>query len=248
MKTRPLQIVRVIVRLIGAVFLLILLYIAWDQANYNFGAVQPGRLYRSGQMPATALAQTIREYRIKTVLNLRGPNPDSSWYPPERDTALAGGATQVDIPMSSCLWMTREQLKTLIEILDTAEYPMLIHCWWGSERTGLASAFAELLRPGSSLEAARAQFSLSYLFVRINDGKVMAEHLDQYEHWLHTKGLQHTSETFRHWAAEEFKPGFPNRDQWPRDPYPPKVVTRPGWVDTPRKPIATGTQSNSTLR
>ena len=61
---------------------------------------------------------------------------------------------------------------------------MLIHCAWGSERTGLVSAFAELLRPGSTLDDARAQFSLGYLFVRLGDGKVMAEHLDQYESWL----------------------------------------------------------------
>ena len=86
--------------------------------------------------------------------------------------------------MSSCVWMSRAQLNALVESLDTAEYPMLIHCAWGSERTGLVSAFAELLRPGSTLADARAQFSLGYLFVRINDGKVMAEHLDQYENWL----------------------------------------------------------------
>ena len=76
------------------------------------------------------------------------------------------------------------QLIALVEVLDTAEYPILIHCAWGSERTGLVSAFAELLRPGGTVADARAQFSLGYLFVRINDGKVMAEHLDQYENWL----------------------------------------------------------------
>jgi len=199
-------------------------------------------------MPATALARTIREYRIKTVLNLRGPNPDSSWYSPERETSLAAGATQVDIPMSSCLWMTRDQLKTLIETFDSAEYPMLIHCAWGSERTGLASAFAELLRPGSSLAEARAQFSLGYLFVRVNDGKVMAEHLDQYENWLQTKGLRHTPATFRRWAAEGFKPGVPNREAWPYDPYPSKVVTRPGSAKTPREPVANDASTTSTLR
>ena len=32
-----------------------LCYVAWDQATYNFGTVQPGRIYRSGQMPARAL-------------------------------------------------------------------------------------------------------------------------------------------------------------------------------------------------
>jgi protein tyrosine phosphatase (PTP) superfamily phosphohydrolase (DUF442 family) len=248
MKTRPKQIVRVIVAPIAAVLLAASLYIAWDQATYNFGAVQPGRLYRSGQMSATALAQTVREYRIKTVLNLRGPNPADSWYLAELQTSLAAGATQVDIPMSSCLWMTRDQLNTLIETIDSAEYPMLIHCAWGSERTGLASAFAELLRPGGSLDDARAQFSIGYLFVRLNDGKVMAEHLDQYEDWLETNGLKHDPATFRRWVADGFKPGVPSREQWAYDPYPSVVVTRPGSGSTPRGPVATGTRTNSTPR
>ncbi len=102
--------------------------------------------------------------------------------------------------MSSCVWMSRAQLRTLIETFDSAEYPILIHCQWGAERTGLASAFAELLRPGSTLEDARRQFSIRYLFVRVNDGKIMAEHLDQYERWLAASGLTHTPATFRRWV------------------------------------------------
>ena len=62
--------------------------------------------------------------------------------------------------MSSCVWMSHAQLRTVIDTLDTAEYPLLLHCQWGAERTGLVSAFTELLRPGSTLEEARAQFSI----------------------------------------------------------------------------------------
>ena len=83
------------------------LYIAWDQATYNFGEVQQARIYRSGQMPASSLARTVRDYRIKTVLNLRGSNKDP-WYAAERSATVRGqGATQVDIAMSSCIWMSR---------------------------------------------------------------------------------------------------------------------------------------------
>jgi protein tyrosine phosphatase (PTP) superfamily phosphohydrolase (DUF442 family) len=204
------------------------LYVAWDQATYNFGTVQPGRIYRSGQMPPQSLEQTIRDHHIKTVLNLRGSNQVDGWYRDEVTTTNREGATQVDIAMSSCVWMSRAQLRALVETLDCAEYPILIHCAWGSERTGLVSAIAELLRPGSTLGDARAQFSLGYLFVRVNDGKVMAEHLDQYENWLREGKLAHDPTTFRRWVHEGFKPGVPNREQWPRDPYPLVVITRPG--------------------
>ena len=91
----------------------------------------------------------------------------------------------------------------------------------------MVSAIAELLQPGSTLERAKDQFSLRYLFVRAGDGKVMIEHLDQYEAWLHGLGLAHSPERFRRWADEGFEPGKPGREQWPYDPFPLVVITRP---------------------
>jgi Tyrosine phosphatase family len=216
------------IRLSLAVVIVPALYLAWDQANYNFGVVRPDHIYRSGQMPPQALARTITAHRIRTVLNLRGSNSVDSWYRDEVAATNQASATQIDIAMSSCVWMSREQLAAVIETLDSAEYPLLIHCAWGSERTGLVSAFAELLRPGSTLDDARAQFSLAYLFVRLGDGQVMAEHLDQYESWLIGQNLHHTPANFRRWVRKGFKPGLPNREQWPHDPYPLVVITRPG--------------------
>ena len=233
---RPSRPVRWVFRAVAAIVVAGLLFVAWDQATHNFGEVQRDRIYRSGQMPASALARTIRDHRIKTVLNLRGANKDP-WYAAERATTLEAGATQVDIPMSSCVWMSRAQLRTLIATFDTAEYPMLIHCQWGAERTGLASAFAELLRPDSTLEDARRQFSIRYLFVRVSDGKIMAEPMDQYERWLGIHGLTHAPATFRRWAEDGFQPMTPNREQWPYDPYPLVVVTRPAREVTPA-PVA----------
>ena len=226
MPPRAKRIARWITRGVAAVVLAGVLYVAWDQAHHNFGVVQPGRIYRSGQMPASSLGRAIRDHQIKTVLNLRGSNKDD-WYTTERRATLDAGATQVDIAMSSCIWMSRAQLRTVVRMLDTAEYPMLIHCQWGAERTGLVSAFAELLRPGSTLEAARAQFSILYLFARINDGKIMAEHLDQYEGWLAAKGWTHEPAHFRAWVEEGYRPQLPNREQWPYDPYPLVVISRP---------------------
>ena len=112
-KTRSRRIAAWTARLVAAIAIPVLVFVAWDQATYNFGQVQPGRIYRSGQMPATALAQTLRANRIKTVLNLRGSNPTEAWYPDEVAATNAAGATQVDIAMSSCVWMSRAQLRSV---------------------------------------------------------------------------------------------------------------------------------------
>jgi hypothetical protein len=202
-------------------------FLGWNLATDNFATVRAGQVYRAGQMEANALARALRRERIRTVLNLRGSHPDVAWYRAERKAALDAGATQVDVAMSSCEWMSRAQLRALVSVLETCERPVLVHCWRGSERTGLVAAMTELLRPGGSLAEARAQFSLRYLFVRAGDGKVMAEHLDQYESWLRRQGLAHSPDQFRRWVADGFRPRKPGREDWPYDPYPLVVVTRP---------------------
>ena len=155
-------------------------------------------------------------------------HPEKAEYRDERAAVLGAGATQVDIAMSSCEWMSRAQAKTLVDVIDTFERPILLHCWHGAERTGLASAFSELLRPGGSLASARAQFSIRYLFVPIKDGVVMLAHLDQYEAWLREQRLEHAPAHFRRWVDDGFRPGRPSREQWPYDPYPLIIITRPG--------------------
>lgn len=202
-------------------------YVAWAWSTDNFGTLQPGRIYRSWQMSPRTLTRTLRDRRIKTVLNLRGVNPDRAWYRDERAATTAAGATQVDVSLSSCEWISRAQLRAVVRVFDTCEYPLLIHCEWGSERTGLASAVAALLRPGGALDDARRQFSIGYLYAGLGDGKVMAEHIDRYEGWLRDRGGSHTPARFRLWVNEVYRPGAPSREQWPYDPKPLVVVTRP---------------------
>jgi protein tyrosine phosphatase (PTP) superfamily phosphohydrolase (DUF442 family) len=215
------------VRLTTLVLALPLAWVGWNQATFNFAVLQPGRLYRSGQMHPGVLQRTLHNRGIKTVLNLRGPNQKESWYLDERAATLAAGATQVDIPLSSCIWMSRVQLRALVQILDTCEYPVLIHCAWGSERTGLASALAELLQPGCTLSQARGQLALRYLYARMGGGRIMAEFFDQYEDWLRQNRLEHRPDVFRHWAASAYEPQRPSREEWPYDPFPIFVETRP---------------------
>ena len=116
-----------------------LAYIGWNQLTFNFAIPQPGRLYRSGQMHPGILAHTLRKHGIRTVVNLRGPNHREAWYRDELAATLAAGATQVDIPLSSCVWMSRIQLKTLIQVLDTCEYPCAsaLLVGFGADRAGL---------------------------------------------------------------------------------------------------------------
>ena len=199
---------------------------AWLFLGENFATLRPGELYRSGQMTRASLEAKLHDHRVKTVLNLRGSHPEEAWYRDERAATLAAGATQVDIPLSSCEWMSKAQARALVDVLETAERPLLIHCFHGSERTGIASAFAELLRPGSTLADAHAQFTLRYLYTGYGDGVVTFQHLGRYEQWLRDRGTSHTPGHFRRWIEQGFEPGSPSREQWDFDPYPLVVVTK----------------------
>ena len=195
---------------------------AWRHAVDNFGVVisGPNPVSRSDQMDPEMLAKTIQELGIRTVLNLRGPNPGDGWYDRERAATLSTGAVQIDMPLSSCDWMSRDQAQSLAEVLRDAPRPLLIHCFHGSERTGLASAMTRLLTEGQSLEEARKSFSWKYMFFGLGDGVVTLRQFQQYENWLADNHQTHSPTRFMTWLNTDFKPQSPSREQWPYDPYP----------------------------
>ena len=110
--------------------------------------------------------------------------------------------------MASDMYLSRSQARTLVQVLDECSKPILIHCQWGAERTGLVSAFVEMLRPEGSLKRAKEQFSPYYLFLPIRDGLVMRRHIDLYEGWLRNHGTQHSPTEFRRWIREGYRPEF----------------------------------------
>jgi protein tyrosine phosphatase (PTP) superfamily phosphohydrolase (DUF442 family) len=238
-RLRPL---RWALRLVVVALVLPGLWFAQRWRSGNTGTVVPGRIYRSGQLNADQLADFCRQNAIRTVLNLRGPNPQANWYRAERAAALSSGATQLDVALASDHWLSHAQVRALLDVLDTVEPPVLIHCQWGAERTGLVSAFAQLLRPGVSLADARREFSLHYLFVPWKDGKVMLGHVDAYATWLRDQGDSHDPVRFRRWLREEYTPGQPSREVWPYDPYPLVVATRP--AGTEPAPVAAGSRAS----
>ena len=105
---------------------------------------QPGRRGRRARVrsaqPTSQLPDWIREYRIRSILNLRGGNSADWWYEAEVNAARGGGVTFYDFPISATKRPTRRELLVLIDTLRSCTYPLLIHCKSGADRTGLASA------------------------------------------------------------------------------------------------------------
>ncbi len=122
------------------------LWLAWIayflllQASGNFHEVVPGEVYRAAQPSPEKVAAYASRYHIRSILNLRGPNPGKPWYDREVAAAQAANIQLIDVPILSRKALTREQVEALIETMKNAPKPLLIHCQAGANRTGLASA------------------------------------------------------------------------------------------------------------
>ncbi len=137
-------------------------YLGSLQITGNIHAVQPGQVYRSGQLDSSQFVRVIREDGIKSILNLRGAHPTSDWY--ETELAVAGhlGVTHYDYGISAERAVTPGQIADILRILRTAPKPILIHCQGGADRSGLVSALYEAVIEGTSPAQAAGQLSLRY--------------------------------------------------------------------------------------
>jgi protein tyrosine phosphatase (PTP) superfamily phosphohydrolase (DUF442 family) len=123
----------------------------------NVRTVEAGRLYRCGQAPPEVVARAIDERGIRTVVNLRGADPDADWWREERAAVEAAGGAHIDLDWTKDALPPPDSLATLVALYEEARAPMLIHCQGGTHRTGVAAAVWVLMRGGTP-DDARRQF------------------------------------------------------------------------------------------
>ena len=173
----------------------------------NLHTVKPGRVFRSAQMSPEHFRRALERRHIRTIVNLRGTCPDMPWYLAECRVTHDANVNQEDVCLSATRLPSPSELRRLIEVLDGTEYPILLHCRQGVDRTGLAATAVKLLEPGVSLATARRQLSLGFCYVPFNGTENMRQFFDLYEEWLAKLNLAHSPELFRHWALNEYCPG-----------------------------------------
>ncbi len=132
------------------------------QLTGNFHTVIAGEIYRSAQPSAADISLYQAEFGIRTIVNLRGPKTGRFWYDQEVSTARRLGIAHVDFRMSASSALSQERAAELIQILSSADKPILIHCRSGADRTSLAAALyiAGIAHEGE--EAAEEQISIWY--------------------------------------------------------------------------------------
>ncbi|MFH0797731.1 MAG: dual specificity protein phosphatase family protein [Candidatus Omnitrophota bacterium] len=140
----------------------------------NFHVVSPNKVYRSGQVRQGKLIQYIQDYKIKSVLNLRGRNENSEWWKKEVSACVLLDVKYYDLSLSSKREPTSEQFRDLLEILEKSPKPLLVHCEGGANRTGLASAIYLYYFEGYPKKTARRQLSFIYGHIPLLQPEVRA--------------------------------------------------------------------------
>lgn len=110
----------------------------------NFYRVDDG-VYRSGQ-PTAAAFREMEQLGIKEVLNLRN-------YHSDKDEAEGTNIKLHRVAMTahSSEW---DKLVEALRIIKNRKEPIVIHCWHGSDRTGLVVALYRLVFQGWTKEEA----------------------------------------------------------------------------------------------
>lgn len=119
----------------------------------NAGEVVEGKLYRSAQPDENDLEYLHKTYGIRTILNLRGESESF-----EREFSQRHGINLVEISMSARRKPSQEEIGRFFEVVDNPKnWPVIIHCKGGADRTGILIAIYRIERQGWSVKKAEEE-------------------------------------------------------------------------------------------
>lgn len=127
----------------------------------NIHTLVEGKAFRSAQLNEDELKRLVAQHGIRSILNLRGTNLGQPWYEEEVAAADELGLVRIDYGISDNKPVSLEKMHHILELLDKAPKPVLIHCNSGANRTGLVSALY-LAANGESDSRARSELSIRY--------------------------------------------------------------------------------------
>jgi protein tyrosine/serine phosphatase len=124
----------------------------------KFGVVEPGRIYRSGQISARLLGPTLGKYHIGMVIDLSMEDtPDSR---AERQVETERNIRRLSLPLGGDGVGNPDyyvQALTAMIEADRSHTPVLVHCQAGTERTGGVVAAYRILVEGKPEDLAFAE-------------------------------------------------------------------------------------------
>jgi len=128
----------------------------------NFHPVTHREAYRSAQLDRDELKFYIRNFAIRSIINLKGKAVDGPMYDEEIATCRDMGVRHYDLGLSAGKKPSSHEIEKLLKLFRIAPRPVLIHCRAGADRSGLAAALWKVVIDGAPKSVARDQLSIRY--------------------------------------------------------------------------------------
>ncbi|MCH8215556.1 MAG: tyrosine-protein phosphatase [Planctomycetes bacterium] len=117
----------------------------------NWGCVEPGLIYRSGQLSAALVERTLKKHNIEVVVTLNGEKPQDADCLEEREACRTLGIDLKRFPLggdgTGDIHHYANAIAAIVAAVK-AQRPVLVHCAAGAQRTGGVLACYRLLVKG----------------------------------------------------------------------------------------------------
>ncbi len=158
--------------------------------------------------PSPGLIRKLHEkYGLKTIVSLRTADTTGQ-YLLEKEACDQLGITLINHTMSSRAFPSKENIFKAKAILESAQYPILIHCKSGADRAGLMSVFYKHFILKQPIQEALSELSMKYGHFRwAETGK-----LDYFFDTFLAFEKQHPGTSFLDWVEHHYDPEQLNQE------------------------------------
>ena len=129
----------------------------------NLHQIAPG-VWRSNQ-PSPNRLNRYADMGIRSIITLRGPERSPA-YLLEEQACRDHGITLHTRRLLPRALEDRDRILSLLDLFETVDRPVLMHCKSGADRAGLAAALWLLHMEGAEIETAQDQLALRYMHRR----------------------------------------------------------------------------------
>lgn len=174
-----------------------------------------GGMYRENQ-PSPERIAVLAEEGIKTILNLRGPSP-KGFYLLEKEACEAHRIKLINFRVYSRDVHTPTKIRAAKELFETIDYPAVMHCKSGADRTGFMGVLYRHFHMGDTIaEAVESELTLKKLHVKQGKTGMLDFFFAEY-----VKVAQETDISFIDWVENDYNPADVKArfmDQWSGNP------------------------------
>jgi protein tyrosine/serine phosphatase len=157
------------------------------------------RIWRSAQ-PTPGDLRREKAKGLKTVICVRSGPALGSW-PLEREACETLGLDLHRVNIRGREAPRKSDLLALLDLFAAIEYPVLVHCKSGADRTGFIAAVYLMAIEGRDPEEASAQLSWRYGHLRRSRAGILGVVIDVYRREGAARGA-----TFRQWLEAGYDP------------------------------------------